>query len=101
MKDEQLLDRALQMDHNEARTMVLECLERPFAVSDEKEELALAHIYNCLDRECGEFWQRMQEEYTDPASREKLFRHTRLAKLMEKRRDHLFPSLNPFWDQRN
>ena len=97
--DEQLLGNALRMDHELARGIVFESLAT--GQKREDENLAFAHIYNCIEKECGEFWQEMLGEYPDEKSRGKLREHEHLAKIMEESRDRMFPSLNPLWGQRN
>ena len=97
--DEQLLNSALHMNHEIAHGIVFESLSTDRKRVDE--ELAFAHIYNCLEAKCGEFWQEMTAEYTDDESQMKLSAHKHLAKIMEAGRNKLFPTLNPFWEQRN
>jgi|GEM_PF-4126514 len=97
--DEQLLDRALRMDHEMARGIAFESISTGRERTDE--ELAFAHIYNCLETKCGEFWQEITTNYPGEESQIKLLRHKHLAKIMEAGKDKLFPTLNPFWEQRN
>ena len=97
--DEQLLNSALHMNHEIAHGIVFESLSTDRKRVDE--ELAFAHIYNCLEAKCGEFWQEMTTDYPDEESQIKLLRHKHLAKIMEAIKDKLFPTLNPFWEQRN
>lgn len=99
--DEQLLNDALCMHHEMACGIVFESLTTGQERKDE--ELAFAHVYSCMDirSECGEFWQKMMDEYPDQKSQRKLLKHQHLTKIMEKARDRMFPTLNPFWGQRN
>jgi len=97
--DEQLLDRALRMDHEMAHGIVFESLSTGRERTDE--DLAFAHIYNCMELGCGEFWLEMMADHPDEESQRKLLEHTGLTKIMEEGRDRMFPTLNLFWEQRN
>lgn len=99
--NEQLLTDALKMDHEEAERIVLEFLGDSRRDMSENEELAFAHIYNCMKIECGEFWQKMRAEHTDSASQEALLRHQDLRKVFSESLERQFPWLNPFWSRRN
>lgn len=99
--DEKLLNEALLFNHEDACGIVFESLAAGREDMTRNEEIAFAHIYNCLEEKCGEFWQEMAALYPDENSRGKLYKHIHLTKIMEARRDKMFPTLNPFWAERD
>ena len=54
-KDEQLLDSALNMDHEQAKRIVQAFFSGEQEELTQTQELAFAHIHNCMEIECIKF----------------------------------------------